>query len=285
MPEQTRDSTAPAPPAPPARPVPDLGFFAGAPAPSAGAFGAPGATSSFGTPAAAPFGTPQAAPFGAPTSSQFGQPGPAPFGSPAGPFASGPAPVGSTSVPRPGSGAGPGWKLAAAGGAVIVLVALVLVGRFGWQQFLADPVAPDTLMGMPKVGGADTDAMAAQLADGFGEELGSGSKTAIAMYSDGLGSGYVLAALRGGSGSSSSGNDSGTSSAPGDEEEPFAGWAKTTMDGVDCYSQPAQAAGGMGTTVCMRDLWRRAVVVFGVASVPPDPATVARATNEAWDAQ
>lgn len=38
-------------------------------------------------------------------------------------------------------------------------------------------------------------------------------------------------------------------------------------------------------TVCIRGQWRRAVAVFGVALTPPDPATVARATAEAWDAQ
>ncbi len=281
MPEQTQDNVVPGAVTPPRPPVPDLGFFAGAPTPRP--MGSPAFGSGPGT-QPAQFGTPQAAPFGTPAASQFGQPGPAPFGSPASSFGSAPAPVGSASGPGPFSG-GAGWKLALAGGAVVVLVALVLVGRFGWQQFFADPVAPDTLMGMPKVGGADSDAMAAQMAEGFGEELGSGSKTAIALYSDGQGSGYVLAALRGGAGPSPSGDDSGTSGSPADEQDPFAGWDKTTLDGVDCYSKPAQAAGGMGTTVCMRDLWRRAVVVFGLGALPPDPATVARATNEAWDAQ
>ena len=66
---------------------------------------------------------------------------------------------------------------------------------------------------------------------------------------------------------------------------PFASWTKTEQDGTACYSKPAQAAAGVGATMCMNGFWRRGVIVLGMGLTAPDPATVARATNEAWDAQ
>jgi hypothetical protein len=166
--------------------------------------------------------------------------------------------------------------VAAAG--VIVLVAVVFAGRFGWQQFVADPVTPDTLMGQPKVSGADGAQVAAEFRSNMGAEFAAGTTSAVAFYSDGRGLGYLLVAVRGGGGKPSGSSGAGSS-------DPFAGWSKSTAEGATCYSKPAQVAAGAGVTFCVRSLWRRAVVVLGIADLPPDPATVALATNQAWDAQ
>jgi hypothetical protein len=247
---------------PPRPPVPDLGFFAGAPTPSGGSPGFGGspsgsAPSAFGTPAASPLGAP--APFGTP----------APFDTPAPRAATGQQP-----------GAGSGWSgrakalFAAAG--VIVLVAIVLGGRLGWQQFFADPVTPDTLMGLPKVTGAGTDEMAQQMRDQLGGQLASGSKAEVALYTNGQGMGLLLLAIRGS-------DRPGASS--GDDEDPFAGWTESQIGATVCYSQPAQTPAGMGTTLCTRTFWRRAVIVVGLSTPSLAPQSVAQATDEAWDAQ
>jgi hypothetical protein len=165
--------------------------------------------------------------------------------------------------------------------AVVVLIGLVLGGRFGWQQFVAHPVTPDTLMGMPKVAGPAGDDVAAEFRSSTAPELATGSSSEVAFYTDGRGVGYILVAVRGGGGRpSGSGDASGAEST-----DPFAGWTKSTVDGTTCYSKPAQNAAGAGVTFCARSLWRRAVVVLGIADAPPDPIAVTRATNEAWDAQ
>ncbi len=157
--------------------------------------------------------------------------------------------------------------------AAVVLTGLVLGGRFGWQQFVADPVVPDTLLGMPRVGDV-SDEEIKNIQDGLSDELSTGSAAKVALYSDGQGTGYMLFAVRGGS---------STSSGSGDDA--FASWTKTEQDGTACYSKPAQAAAGVGATMCMNGFWRRGVIVLGMGLTAPDPATVARATNEAWDAQ
>jgi hypothetical protein len=249
---------------PPRPPIPDLGFFAGAPTPSGGApgfGGSPpvGASSPFGTPAASPFGTPAASPFGTP----------APF---------------DTSAPWAGTGQQPGarsgWsgraKALVAAAGVIVLVAAVLGGRFGWQQFFADPVTPDTLMGMPKVTGAGTDEMAEQMRDQLGDELSSGSKAEVALYTNGQGMGLLLFAIRGS-------DRPGASS--GDGKDPFAGWTKSEVGDTVCYSQQAPTPTGIGTTLCTRTFWRRAVIVVGLSTPSLTAQSVAQATDEAWDAQ
>ena len=71
----------------------------------------------------------------------------------------------------------------------------------------------------------------------------------------------------------------------GGGEDPFAGWTESEQAGARCYSQPAQAAAGSGVTRCMRAPWRRAVFVTGIGITAMDPAVVAQATEEAWDAQ
>jgi hypothetical protein len=45
------------------------------------------------------------------------------------------------------------------------------------------------------------------------------------------------------------------------------------------------AQGPVGTTFCTRGFWRRAVIVYGFSTLLPQPAAVAAATAEAWDAQ
>jgi hypothetical protein len=248
---------------PPRPPVPDLGFFAGSPAPSAGSpvfGGSPvgAAPSPFGTPAAPPFATP--APFG----------GPAPFDTPA---------------PWTATGAHPGrtgWSgrataLVAAAG-VIVLVAVVLGGRFGWQQFVADPMLPDRLAGMPRVTGPAADQATAQMADQVGALLSAGSKTRVGLYTYGRGIGYLVVAVRGGVKSGSGGS--------GDGPDSTAGWTKTEVNGATCMSKSVPSAQGpVGTTFCTRGFWRRAVIVYGFSTLLPQPAAVAAATAEAWDAQ
>ena len=244
--ENGRDESRPAP----AGPVPDLGFFAGPPAASSAFGGSP----QFSAPPAAPFGTPA-------SSSPFG-----------GPLL--PAPPDRTSHASR-RGWSTGWKVGAGLGVAVVLLASVLGGRFGWQQFVADPVVPETLMGMPKVAGPGSDAIPQEMTGQLRSDLTDDSEVVSALYSDGQGSGYMLVSVRG---SSRPGEGSG-------DEEPFAGWTQSTHDGMTCSSKPAQAAEGLGVTFCMRGLWRRAVFVYGIALTPPDPATVARATAEAWDAQ
>ena len=264
MPEQTQNNAVPGADTPPRPPVPDLGFFAGAPT-AGGGSSSFGGSSQFGSSSfggGAPFGGPVA---GAPAMSTFGTPVAAPFGSVG-------APAGTPALPRQ-TGSGAGWKVAGGAAAVLVLVALVFGGRFGWQQFVADPVAPDTLMGMPRIADAsDEEIKNAQ--DGLTDELSSGSAAEVALYSDGQGTGYMLFAVRGGSRPGS-----------GSSDDPFSSWTKTEQNGTACYSKPAQAQAGLGVTMCMHGFWRRGVVVMGMGLTPPDPAVVAQATDEAWAAQ
>lgn len=260
MPEQTPDNAVPGAATPlPAPPVPDLGFFAGPPASTVGSGGFGGTVpSQFGGAGSSPFGTSAASPFGTPAASPFGTPAPR---------------AATTGIQPVRSGLTTGWKAAALAAAVVVLTGLVLGGRFGWQQFVADPVAPDTLLGMPRVGDV-SDEEIKNIQDGLSGELSTGSAAKVALYSDGQGTGYMLFAVRGGSSPDS-----------GSGDDAFASWTKTEQDGTACYSNPAQAAAGVGATMCMNGFWRRGVIVLGMGLTAPDPATVARATNEAWDAQ
>jgi hypothetical protein len=269
--DQTQD-TRPEGAEPPRPPVPDLGFFAGAPTPSGGSPGFGGPTPSaaptpFGAPAPSPFGTPAAAPFGTPAASPFGTP--APFDTPAPWAETGQHPGGRS-----------GWsgraKTLVAAAAVIVLVAVVLGGRFGWQQFFADPVTPDTLLGMPKVTGAGTDEMAKQMRDQLGDELSSGSKAEVGLYTNGQGMGILLFAIRG---------SDGPGASSGDGKDLFASWTKSQVGDTVCYSKPAQTPTGIGTTLCTRTFWRRAVIVVGLSTPSLAAQSVAQATDEAWDAQ
>lgn len=267
MTDQTQDAR-PAGAEPPRPPVPDLGFFAGAPAPRGGApvFGGPpqgGGASPFGTPAASQFGTPAASPFGTPAAPPIGAPAPWAGAS------------GYPLQPPTRSAPGTGWKVAAVAAAVAVLIGMVFGGRFGWQQFVADPVLPDTLAGMPKVTGPAADQATAQMADLVGEQLSAGSKTKVAVYTYGRDIGYLLVAVRG-----------GVKSDRSDGPDSAAGWTRTEIDGATCMSRSEQSAQGpVGTTFCTRGFWRRGVIVYAFSTLLPDPATVAHTTNEAWDAQ
>ena len=278
------DPTAPVSPAAPppaARPVPDLGFFAGAPQPrDGGGFGgaAPASGGQFGT-----FGAPASpsSQFGGPApTTQFGQFGGAPTDQLAGPVSpfGGPAPAfPGPAGPPPGArtGGGSTTKLVIAGVAVLLLLGSVLGGRFAWQQFVADPVLPETLGGMPRLAGAEADPELGSMQQGVTDELAAGGTAKVGLYTDGQGSGYVLVAVRGGSDSTD----------PESEPDLLASWTKSEQDGTTCYSKPAQAAEGVGVTMCVQGFWRRAVLVLGMAVTPPDPAVVAQVTDEAWDAQ
>jgi hypothetical protein len=112
--------------------------------------------------------------------------------------------------------------------------------------------------------------------DSVGSELTKGSKVEAALYADGLGNGYLLVAVRGGSRPGSSSGD-----------DPMAGWTKTESDGATCWSSPSTATGtaDFSATMCMRGFWRRAVMVMGFSAYPLDASRVARAAGEAWDAQ
>jgi hypothetical protein len=179
--------------------------------------------------------------------------------------------------PPPGAGAGGGsaTKLVVAGVAVVLLLVAVLGGRFAWQQFVADPVLPETLGGMPRLVGTEADAELGGMQQGVTDELAAGGTAKVGLYSDGQGSGYMLVAVRGGSDSTD----------PGSEPDVLATWTKSEQDGTTCFTKPAQAADGLGVTMCMQGLWRRAVLVLGMGVTPPDPAVVAQVTGEAWDAQ
>jgi hypothetical protein len=124
---------------PPRPPVPDFGFFAGAPSTVAGS-GFVGVAQPGGTPAPSPFGTPQAVPFGAP-----------PPPPPAGPFgASPPSPVAVVTAPS-------GWPASKIAKRIGIPVAVVLVlGIFGTGVLgglagllAGDLKLPPTLQGLP----------------------------------------------------------------------------------------------------------------------------------------
>jgi hypothetical protein len=265
---EASDATVPAP----RGPVPDLGFFAGAPLPrDAGSFGGP--PSQFGGPAPSQLGGPAPSQLGGPAPSQFGGPQAAPFGTPVA------TPFGAPAPALPGPAGQPGdsstWKLLAAGVVVAVLLVAVFGGRFAWKQFAADPVLPDTLGGMPRIAGAEADAELAGMQQDVAGDLASGGSAKLALYTDGQGFGYVLVAVRGGSSRPGSGSDA----------DALASWSKSEQGGTTCYSKAAQAAEGVGVTMCLQGFWRRAVAVVGMGVTPPDPALVAQVTEEAWDAQ
>ena len=140
---------------------------------------------------------------------------------------------------------------------------------------MADQVLPDTLGGMPRIAGAEADAELAGMQQGVAGDLASGGSAKLALYTDGRGTGYVLIAVRGGSSRPGSGSDA----------DALASWSKSEQGGTTCYSKSAQAAEGVGVTMCLQGFWRRAVVVLVMGVTPPDPAVVAQATEEALDAQ
>jgi hypothetical protein len=265
------DETRPEPGMPPSTPtVPDLGFFTqpSVPAPaSPPQQGTVPAQTRFGAPANQPgapvsqFGAPPVNQSGGPPVSQFGAPPVNQSGTPVAYGAPTPGPA-----PRGLSGAA---KAAIAGLSLVLLTALVFGGRFGWHHFGADPVLPDTLMGMPQVTGATVTAALQAAKDSVGDELTAGSEAKVGLYSDGDSSVYIVFALRGGS----SGTDDGD--APDD-------WTQTRHGKVDCFQPPSGAE--TSATLCARAFFRRAVMVMSLGPVTP-AATVAKATEEAWGAQ
>jgi hypothetical protein len=249
-------------PQPTTGPVPDLGFYAG-PAP-AGQFGGPN-PSPAGPSGSSAFG--QASnPFGAAPINQF-RAAPAPFGSPAA-FGAGSPPVAAASSGSSGST----WKIVAGVGTAVLLIVAIFGGQFAWQQFVADPVLPETLGGMPRVSGPEADLLLGGVENLADEELSAGSEVKAALYSTGAGQGYILFAVRG-----SGGTDGADDGLPG--------WTTSEVDGLECRSIAAQAPVGMGVTACAEGKWRRGVLVMAMGTSAPDPAVVAAATHEAWRAQ
>ena len=163
---------------------------------------------------------------------------------------------------------------------LVLIAGSVAAGRFGWRQFVADPVVPDTLQGMPRITDPAFEAGTRSIQDSVKKDLTAGSKAEIGLYSDGQGLGYMLFALRG---SSQPGQGDG-----GDDELKNA--VKTTHGDVECYAMPSEPGSAVAATMCMRSFWRRAVLVMAFSDArpgfpPPDPKMVARATDEAWNAQ
>jgi len=247
------------------RPVPDLGFFAGAPAGGSGSsFGGGGGSA----PPSAFGGTPTSNQFGsAPAVTPFGT---APFGTAFG------APGQRIAPPAAGRGSVSSTTKIVAGVVGLVLLAVsVFGGRFVWRHFFADPVLPQTLMGAPRLVDASVEAGLREAQDSVGAELTAGSEAKVALYTDGQGLGYMLFALRG---SDRPGNG-------GEGDSATAGWAESKHGNIACFQKPAQADTGLGVTFCVRGFFRRAVVVMAFGLTPPEPAMVARGTEEAWAAQ
>jgi len=157
---------------------------------------------------------------------------------------------------------------------LLVLVLAVTGGRFGWRQFVADPVVPETLQGMPRITDPSFEAGTRSIQDSVKKDLTAGSTAEVGLYSDGQGLGYMLFALRG-------------SSRPGqgDGDDELKNAPKTTHGDVECYAMPSAPGSAVAATMCMRSFYRRAVLVMAFGVTRPDPAMVARATDEAWKAQ
>ena len=195
MSEQDRQHAAapadPVAPVPPPRPVPDLGFFAGAPQPRGGGavFGGPapgGQLGSFGATAAppSPFGRAPAPTLGRP----FGQPATS-FGAPATPLLPAPPPAA-----RPGPHgplatlrATPGgrWALRVTVGlAVAAVLGMLGVGRFAFLDLFDKEVsAPSSLAGLPRVEQATVDLLDQQVS-AYGDAIGVDLE--VAAYGDAL---------------------------------------------------------------------------------------------------
>jgi hypothetical protein len=150
----------------------------------------------------------------------------------------------------------------------------VTAGRFGWRHFVADPVVPDTLQGMPRITDPSFEAGTRALQDGVKKDLTAGSKAEVGLYSDGKGVGYMLFALRGSSRPGQGNGDDELKNAP-----------KRTFGDVECYTIPSAPGSGVAATMCMRSFYRRAVLVMAFGVTSPDPVMVASATDEAWKAQ
>ena len=188
---------------------------------------------------------------------------------PADPFRS--PPQAAAPVP-PRRGVSP-WLLFGVIGVGLGLVAALFIGRFAWQQFAQTPVVPDTLMGMPRLVGAEIDEQVEAIRREVGQDLTAGSATRVGLYTDGQGTGYVVMALRGGA-------------RPGRADDAdMTGWTQSQQDGATCWSQSATVPGGVAVSYCVRGFFRRSVAVFAVGATPPDPFVVAQATREVWDAQ
>jgi hypothetical protein len=157
---------------------------------------------------------------------------------------------------------------------LVLIAGSVTAGRFGWRHFLADPVVPDTLQGMPRITDPSFEAGTSALQDSVKKDLTAGSKAEVGLYSSGQGLGYLLFALRGSSRPGQGNGDDELKNAP-----------KRTFGDVECYTIASAPGGGVAATMCMRSFFRRAVLVIAFGATSPDPVMVASATEEAWKAQ
>jgi hypothetical protein len=288
------DSTSPDdPPSEEKRPIPDLGFFAGAPRtgsaggsfggspppssqfggppPSSQFGGSPQGSSQFGGPPqpTSQFGAPPQAgsQFGAPPQpgSQFGAPPMAPQWGMAPPGAPG---LGQALPPAPGRAGGisPNARrlLLRVGGSLLVLIVLGAfgVGRFRFVSsfFAHDLHEPPTLAGQPRLTGPVAEQMEAaarsQLTPASSQE-----KSAIAVYTAQQGRMYLLIAQPG--------------HARVDKEFADMGATDEHVQGNShCGTSPQRLV------LCMRTSRSLTVTVGGNAS----DAEISAAVDEAWDA-
>jgi hypothetical protein len=159
-------------PAPRQGPIPDLGFFAGAPQPRD--------SGGFGTPASAPFGTP-ASPFSTPASPFGGPVAPLPTAGPL-PGAGRPALLGPLEQLR--STAAGRWALrTAAGLAVSLVLGLAGIGRLaGLDLFGRDITVPASLGGQSPV--ADS-AYPAEMERQMEQQVGDSAEVDVEAYGAG----------------------------------------------------------------------------------------------------
>jgi hypothetical protein len=260
------------------RPIPDLGFFAGA--------AKPRGSSSFGSaPAKATSSSPAPSRFSTPSVNQFGSPPPAPqFGGPpaAAPF-DGPPPAPPFGPPGQVNAPGgfpqqpyaygppkrrglPVWAIVAIA-VPIAFIGIGILAAIAIPVFLnarSTPVAPAQLGGLsmstdPQMNGAVT-AISNELA-----KDGPGVKREIAGYGT-LSGGYVLMAFNARLDTDKEFRDLGASGA----------WQN--FGDVQCAT-----SGDGHTNVCLHTSLRGAVEV--AAFGPVDLTTLARVTDEAWAAQ
>jgi hypothetical protein len=113
--------------------------------------------------------------------------------------------------------------------------------------------------------------------DQVGDALGPGSKAKVGLYSNGQGTGLVLFAC---------GRQWPPGTSSGDGHEPTRGLdQRPRRDTTLLRPREPDRPPASGPRVCTRGFWRRAVIVVGVSTPSLTLQSVARATDEAWDAQ
>ena len=285
------EPAGPPTPVPPQRPVPDLGFFAGAPQPREGGFGGPapatgGQFGTFGAAAAPPsqfggaatptaggqFGTFGAAPAPAGQFGQFGAPA-SPFGAPAAPVLLGPPPGARPGPQGPLATlrATPGgrWALrVGAGLAVAAVLGMLGIGRFAFLDlFGKDVAAPSSLGGLAPAADQSQVAQLDQQISAYGDPLGLDFE--VAVYGDATAPIFFVGATY----------DEGT---PNSEEVAevlgASGGVNTRLVGENACTQLERGL----VVMCARVDDGVMVAVLTANRSMEDTAAI---TDEAWDAQ